>query len=197
MKALIFDFDWVIHDTFDFHVKNIWEHFKIDFKGEKLKDMQNWNIFKAELPDAIIKMWWEWYHKHISDDYINLEIKDNIIQTLIKLKEEYLLYIISSWSEKVINWVLNKNNLNYIFQDKLCYEFHESKVYKFNYIFDKYKLTKNDCLFITDTLWDIIEANEVWLKTIAVDFGYHERERLEKWNPYKIISDFSELLNIN
>ena len=28
----------------------------------------------------------------------------------------------------------------------------------------------------------------------AVDFGFHERERLERDNPFKIISDFDELI---
>ena len=46
-----------------------------------------------------------------------------------------------------------------------------------------------------------LEANEVGIGTIAVDFGYHERERLQKGNPLKIISRFEELIetvkNIN
>ena len=36
----------------------------------------------------------------------------------------------------------------------------------------------------------------VGVKTIAVDFGFHERERLEKGNPFKIVSSFDEMLKV-
>jgi len=36
----------------------------------------------------------------------------------------------------------------------------------------------------------------VGIKTIAVDFGYHEKERLQKGNPMKIISNFNELISV-
>ena len=45
MKALIFDFDWVIHDTFEFHRNKIEEYFKIDFTKQDLKNLSNWSIF--------------------------------------------------------------------------------------------------------------------------------------------------------
>lgn len=62
-------------------------------------------------------------------------------------------------------------------------------------MFDKdFDFKKDECIFITDTLGDILEANEVGIGTIAVDFGYHERKRLEKGNPLKIISKFEELI---
>lgn len=33
-------------------------------------------------------------------------------------------------------------------------------------------------------------------KVVAVDFGYHERERLEKGNPFAIVSDFREIRRV-
>ena len=74
---------------------------------------------------------------------------------------------------------------------------YKSKIHKFNYLFNKYDFSPKESIFITDTLWDIIEANEVWIKSIAVEFWYHEKERLDKWNPYKMISSFDELLEIS
>ncbi len=195
MKALIFDFDWVIHDTFDFHRNKIWEFFNIDFSAEDLKDMQNWNIFSAD-NIKIDTLWWEGYRDYIYSEYSILEIDKNIQNIILELSKNYSLHIISSgWTKNVTEYLKN-NQIHNVFWDILCYEFHKSKVVKFEHIFSKYKLNSDECLFVTDTLWDILEANEVWIKTIAVDFGYHDRERLEKWNPYKIISSFNELLNI-
>lgn len=42
---------------------------------------------------------------------------------------------------------------------------------------------------------NIFEANKIGIKTIAVDFGVHEKERLKKGNPYKIVSNFDELFD--
>lgn len=196
MKALIFDFDWVIHDTFDFHRNKIEEYFKITFSPEKFKSIHDGNIFASPTPEPIASEWWEGYRDYIYDDYSNLLMDDSIKRDLLKLKESYSLHIISSWWTNNVSDLLRNNDLYDTFDDILCYEFHKSKVYKFNHIFEKYKLKVDECLFITDTLWDILEANEVWLKTIAVDFWFHDMERLERWNPYKIISNFWELFNI-
>ena len=73
-------------------------------------------------------------------------------------------------------------------------ETHKLKTHKFRKVLDELNLKENECIFITDTLGDILEANEVGIPTIAVDFGYHERERLEKGNPLQIISNFEELI---
>ena len=60
----------------------------------------------------------------------------------------------------------------------------------------KYDIDTSSCVFVTDTLGDILEANKLGIKTIAVDFGYHERARLERGNPFAIVSDFKEIRKI-
>jgi phosphoglycolate phosphatase-like HAD superfamily hydrolase len=57
-----------------------------------------------------------------------------------------------------------------------------------------FHLNNKEIIFITDTLGDIRAANKLGIKTIAVDFGYHERARLENGNPQKIISNFKDIL---
>jgi phosphoglycolate phosphatase len=75
------------------------------------------------------------------------------------------------------------------------YETHKLKTHKFKKVLNDFNIREDECIFITDTLGDILEANEVGIDTIAVDFGYHERERLEKGKPKKIISSFNELID--
>ncbi len=72
-------------------------------------------------------------------------------------------------------------------------ETHKSKIKNFQYLFMKYNLNNDNCIFVTDTLGDILEANEVKLNTIAIDCGFHERERLQKRDPMKIISNYKDL----
>ena len=81
-----------------------------------------------------------------------------------------------------------------LFKDILGVESHASKEEKFKMLFKKYKLNNKNCLFVTDTLGDILEAGKLGIPTIAVDFGFHERERLEKGKPLMILSKFEDIL---
>ncbi|MEI8343373.1 MAG: hypothetical protein WCF93_00310 [Candidatus Moraniibacteriota bacterium] len=47
---------------------------------------------------------------------------------------------------------------------------------------------------MTYTPGDILEGKEVGVEVIAVDFGFHKRDRLEKGEPFKIVSNFEEIL---
>ena len=44
------------------------------------------------------------------------------------------------------------------------------------------------------TLGDILEGHKAGVRTIAVDFGFHGRDRLEKGEPFKIVSSFEEVM---
>jgi len=190
MKAIIFDFDGVIHDTFkisyDANLKA-----NGDMSLDEYKDMFNGNLYKHKIisPEKTII-----YFKITGPEYDKLEIKEHIKEELLKLKEKYLLFIISSNSEKILHKYFEKNHSAHIFKEILGVETHKSKIEKFKMLFDKYDLTKNDCVFVTDTLGDILEANKLEIDSIAVDFGFHERERLEKGNPKKIVSQFKDIL---
>lgn len=192
MKAIIFDFDWVIHNTFEFHRNKIEEYFKITFTVENFKSVHDWNIF-LDIPEEFKHLEWAWYGDYIYGDY-TIQILDQDIKSILNdLSKKYTLHIITSWRVRNITDYLKNNQIYDIFGEILCYEFHKSKIFKFKHIFEKHNLKPEDCIFVTDTLWDILEANQVGIKTIAIDSGYHERERLVKWNPYKIISKFNEL----
>ena len=61
-------------------------------------------------------------------------------------------------------------------------------------LFDEYKLKPDECIFVTDTLGDLLEAKELNIGTIAVTWGYHEEERLKFGHPDIIINNFDELI---
>ncbi len=192
-KIIIFDFDWVIIDSFEFHRKKIEKFANIKLDIQTYKDMHNWNFF-CSIPEEIKHINWSKYVKYIYKDIILLKIDNKIKDTLIKLNNKYKLHIISSTRSKNIKDFLIKNKIDYIFCEILGWDIHNSKIEKFKMIFEKYNINSEKCVFVTDTLWDILEANKVWVKTFAVDFGYHDRKTLQKANPYKIVSSFDELL---
>ena len=193
MKAIIFDFDGVIHDTFDFHKKKIEAFAGVEFSEDEFRDVHNGNFF-AHKSDKLKDTDWLAYRDYVYDEQSNMKIKDEMKQALVGLSKDCTLFIISSGGTKNILDYLKNNNLGEIFKEVIGMDIYRSKVDKFNFIFTKYQLTPDDCLFVTDTLGDILEANTLNIKTIAVDFGYHEKETLSRGNPFKIVSNVSQLL---
>jgi len=189
IEAIIFDFDGVIHDTFDIAHGTL-KHFYPDISAEEYKSMFEGNIYAHTKVGPICQ---ETFFKIQHPKYESLEIREEIKKELIHLKQSYPLYIISSNSEKTLNTYFENNGIINLFTEVLGTETHKSKVWKFEHIMKKYGLTNDKCIFITDTLGDILEAKKLDIPTIAVDYGFHDRKRLEKGNPYKIISDFEKL----
>lgn len=193
MKAVLFDFDGVLHDTFSLHRKMISDFSRYDLSEQEYRDMHNGN-FHGHAVGALKSVDWKAYRDYVRENIENLVMKEQVRKTLRELKRGSDLYIVSSGGKNVIAGYLEKNNALHLFTEILGLEFHRSKIEKFRYLFEKYALNTENSIFVTDTLGDILEANEFGIKTIAVDFGFHSRETLEKGNPLAIISNFEELL---
>ncbi len=191
MKAIIFDFDGVIDDSFEFHVNKITEFTGFNLSKKELRYIHTGNFFE-KAPKELHEVNWKDYRDYIFKEQTNQVINKNIKQTLLELHHKFNLFIISSGGTKNIKSYLTNNEIN-IFKEVLGFEKIKSKERKFEFIFKKYSLTPKDCIFVTDTLGDIIEANDVNVKTIAVDFGYHSRTVLSKGKPFAIISDLNEI----
>ncbi len=186
IKSVILDFDGVIHDTLKI-AYSVAKIFYPDLTLKQYKNMFNGNIYSHK---KVIKKFRAEFLTLQHEKYLLLKIEREIKKELLKLKKKYNLYIISSNSESTLNLYFENNNIIHLFDEVLGYETHTSKEHKFNMILKKHKLKKNECIFVTDTLGDILEANKIGIKTIAVDYGFHDRKRLEKGKPLKIISDF-------
>jgi phosphoglycolate phosphatase-like HAD superfamily hydrolase len=195
MKAIIFDFDGVIHDTFEFHLRKIKKFTGIELSSKEFKNIHKKNFYFS-VPKKYEDVDWDAYRDFVFKEVSMFKIKDKIRKVILELSNKYKLFIVTSGGEKNVSAYLGNNGIIQNFKEVLGMESFKAKTDKFNLIFKKYKLSKKDCIFVTDTLGDIIEANEVGLKTIAVDFGFHCRKTLIKGNPYKIISSFDEILNI-
>lgn len=193
MRAVIFDFDGVIHDTFEFHRKSIERFTGISLDEKDFRDMHSGNFFKA-IPDAMKNVRWEEYRDFIYPEQSNMKIRKEIKDIIEKLDERYMLYIITSGGTKNVSDFFQNNNIT-VFREILGLETERSKEKKFSILFRKYGLKADDCIFVTDTLGDILEANKMNISTVAIDSGFQDRKTLEKGKPLKIISDLNELLS--
>ena len=192
IKLIMFDFDGVIDNNYELSFQLSKKKFT-DITREEHKRLFEGNVHlereKLKYRDTGFD-----FLKHLSDTRKTQKIKEEVKSTLTTLAKDYNLGIISSCYEYGINDYLENNQINNLFSFMYGFETHKLKAHKFKKVLNDFNLKENECVFITDTLGDILEANEVGIDTIAVDFGYHERERLEKGNPLKIISKFDELI---
>ncbi|MFM2381468.1 MAG: hypothetical protein RLZZ76_235 [Candidatus Parcubacteria bacterium] len=192
IKHIVFDFDGVIGDTFDIiralsekhstssptledflahHDGNVYEEPKIKYNPEKV------HVFYSEYAELV--------------SYTHLE---NAIAPIKKLSQKYTLHINSSNGEDGLNSALEKAGIHECFQTVMGKETHKSKIEKFKMIFDEYKASIEDTIFVTDTLGDIKEAGKIGVKTIAETFGFHNSERLALGNPYAIVDSWDEII---
>ena len=197
MKAIIFEFDGVIHDTYEMAYQINLKISGGNLTREQHRDFFNGNIFeKVVVDEEKEKADSEQFYKLQNKAFEHLKIDASVKSNLEKLSLRYLLFIISSNQEEALNIYFQNNKFVHIFKEILGAETHQSKVEKFKYLFEKYKFKAEDCVFVTDTLGDIIEGNKVGVKTIAVDFGFHKKDRLEKGKPFKIVSSFDEIIKV-
>jgi phosphoglycolate phosphatase len=191
IKAVLFDFDGVIHDTYE-HSFDINKTMYPNLTEEEYKKWFDGNIYEGY---TISKEAHEIFYKLNEKKFEGLKINPKIKKELEKIAKEYKLFIITSNTEKIIIKYVEENEIEHLFTKVLGTETHKSKVEKFKIIFNKHNLQKEEVIFVTDTLGDLLEANKANIKSLAVDFGFHERERLERGNPLEIVSTFEEISN--
>ncbi len=190
LRTIVYDFDGVIADNGDFlyalaqeadpqitdddfvahHDGNVYEEPRIRFTPESAQ------TFFAE------------YGKRLNPSHIAAALP-----TVTRLSKQYQQFIISSGAETNIHAVLREAGITNCFAAIYGYDTHTSKVAKFKLLKERFGIDYEETVFITDTLGDIKEGNELGIKVIAETFGVHPRERLEQGAPYAICDTWDEI----
>ncbi|MDD3175638.1 MAG: HAD hydrolase-like protein [Candidatus Nanoarchaeia archaeon] len=189
--AYVFDFDGVINDSLDlvYYFNKIIDP---DLTLEQYKKRFEGNLYSSTdvTPEKILQ-----YFQLKGDATEKSLLKPHIKEILIELSKNAPLFIITSDRTPAVQKYFQNHGIAQIITQIYGVEIHHSKEIKFSMLFKDHNLTKEECLFVTDTLGDILEAHKVGVKTIGVtEFGFHDALTLQKGNPYKIISKLEELL---
>jgi phosphoglycolate phosphatase len=190
LKAIIFDFDGVIADTFDLSI-GINREVNRFISKKNFRDHHDGNIFEQSVikfSEEQTEYWLKRYHE-LAEERHFFPLKRQIKMFSSKNK----LFIISSSAERSIKKYLKLGHADGYFKKILGRDTHRSKIEKFKMIFKKYKIKPSECVFVTDTLGDLREAKKVGVPTIAVTWGYHGKTRLKRGKPDAMIHDFKEL----
>ena len=113
IKAIIFDFDGMIHDTFDLAYKINVEISEKKLSKDNYRDFFNGNIFeRTEIDEENARK----FYKLQNEAFKYLRLDDKIKINLEKLSEKYPLFIISSNQEEALNIYFQNNNSTHIFK---------------------------------------------------------------------------------
>ena len=124
---------------------------------------------------------------------LQLVATPGIVELVKLLQKYYKLVIVSSTNRGPIKKYLRMNNIDDCFSKIYGADTHRSKVEKISMAISDNNVLPKNSIYITDTLGDILEARSAGIESIAVNWGFHEKEVLMKGSPGHIASNATEL----
>lgn len=177
-KLIIFDFDGVIIDSWELAYKMNQREWP-NITPEEYRSMFSGNIFKesAKRPPSLFSKEErdEWFDTVYYPAKLSLPIYDGIDRVIEKLAKNYTLVINSSSSEESIGKILKKFELDSYFEKVYGFETSTDKAEKFRMILEEYEVEPDECLLITDTVGDVLEAKHYSIPSLVVIYGYQGR----------------------
>jgi phosphoglycolate phosphatase len=119
-----------------------------------------------------------------------------LIPVLAALQKDHLLAVISSNGYRTIETMLVRFGFATYFRDIFGADFRFSKKEKIAVAMEKYGPPPERTFYIGDTAGDIVEARAAGVKSVAVTWGWHSRERLIAAHPDFLVDTPEELLAI-
>jgi len=214
MKAVIFDKDGVLSETFDIHAK---AHLKVladhDVKATKEDVAKKYGMLTSEILKEIM----EDYGKKITEetakkmaiekDKIYLKLAEKELKLLPGVKEmlEYLknkgykIGLASSSSPGSIQQILRVTNIKKFFDATISgWDIKKGKPNPdiFLECAKKLKVKARECVVVEDSVYGIEAAKKAGMKCIAVATGQHTLEELQKMKPDWLLNTLEEFNNI-
>lgn len=200
-RFVLFDFDGVIADSFGVASELAYRVCKQNTPAQYRSAFEG-NIYDAiereksggKRPDHGPECehdldWWGEYEKM----FARVSPFPGMIDVIKTLASSYVLIIVTSGHRDFIDPFLKSHGVDACFTDILDVDAHTHKTKKIEMVFEKYETDARHCVFITDTLGDVKEAAHHSIGAIAVDWGFHAHETLEKGVPFRIASAPAEL----
>lgn len=202
-KLFLFDFDGVLVDSLGLYEKSV--NVCLERIGmppiasrEEFLDLFEENFYGAIAKRGVDVGEFMLAFKAVTPtlDYSVTRPFSDLIPVLAELKKRHGLVIISSNSSFAIRLMLAKFGFDPYFDDILGADFNFSKIEKILYAKGHYGTNGGHTFYVCDTAGDVREAREAGVKTVAVTWGWHPRERLERAGPDAFIEKPEDLLRL-
>jgi phosphoglycolate phosphatase len=202
-KLFLFDFDGVLADSLDLYAEAVRrcmerigtpilktrEDYLALFDGNFYESMAARGVDLAAFAQAA---------KEILPglDYDAMKPFDGLIPVLDSLQKDHLLAVISSNGSRTIRRMLERFGFDPYFEEVLGSDFLFSKKEKIDHALAKYGIPPERAFYIGDTTGDIVEARAAGIRTVAVTWGWHSRERLAAAHPDFLVDRPEDLLRM-
>jgi len=204
MKNLfIFDFDGVIADSLVFYEALVKTHLEkigspVITTREEFLDLFDGNFYESLSTQGVdITAFNNAVMAAAPDiDYGQILPFEGILPVVTTLAKDNTLLVISSNISSVIRTFLSRYEFDGIFDDVLGADFMLSKTEKINHVVEKCHALRDRTYYVGDTVGDIREGQAAGIRTVAVTWGWHPRERFEGVGADYIINSAEELLTI-
>jgi phosphoglycolate phosphatase len=198
MKVVIFDFDGVLVDTFDFARRINNEIRNVSLSEDDYRALFLGNFYASAGQDPAEKITEPTpFFTAYTAELLKTSPIVGIREVLVSLQQSGChMVIVSSSLDSAISDFLEKEKLSGYFSGIYGASVSKSKVYKLRKVLEDYSVRSEEVVFVTDTLGDIREAGEVGIASIAVTWGYHSPQTLAEGQPSAIVDAPAALLTV-
>jgi phosphoglycolate phosphatase len=204
MKSLLlFDFDGVLVDSLDLYAEAVArclerigtpivksrEDYLALFEGNFYESMAAQGVDLAAFAGAAMEIL-------PGIDYDAMKPISSLIPVLAALQKDRILAVISSNGFRTISAMLARFHFDPYFGDVFGSDFLFSKKEKIDHAREKYGIPRERTFYIGDTAGDILEARAAGVRSVAITWGWHSRERLVAVHPDFLVDAPEGLLTI-
>ncbi|MBI5531004.1 MAG: HAD family hydrolase [Candidatus Doudnabacteria bacterium] len=203
-KIIIFDMDGVLFDTIPF-ARKVFLETHPGVTEEMYNEIHSGNFHQEAA---------KYLSLHISEseeeknkrhaEYAEKKSQSKLFEGIKDLLTElrnlgYILVLNTNAYERNALPLLKNSQIENLFGFIASAETSKDKVEKFKIIADKYKVSNKEMLFITDALGDIIDADKAGVPAVAVTWGVHREDILNRekhFNLKNIVNTVSDLKQV-
>ena len=202
-KLILFDFDGVVVDSLDVYegttVKCLAEIGQPIVKNRNdYLDLYDDNFYKSLVEKGVdLDAFMEASVDILAEvNYDDMRLFDELVPVLARLHTDNILVVISSSDSRDIDLIMKRYRISGYFEGILGSDVNLNKIKKILHAMDKFGIARENTYYVGDTIGDIKEAKAAGIKTIAVGWGWHSREKLAAVSPDYLIDYPEELLEI-
>ncbi|TSA46437.1 MAG: HAD family hydrolase [Deltaproteobacteria bacterium] len=202
-NLLLFDFDGVLADSLDLYAEAV-ARCLLQIGTPIVKNREDYlalfegNFYESMAAKGVDLVAFAAAAKEILPgiNYDAMKPFEGLIPVLEALQKNHLLAVISSNGFRTISKMLERFGFDRFFQGILGSDFLFSKKDKIAHALSKYGIDRTRTFYIGDTTGDILEAREAGVRTVAVTWGWHSREKLVAVHPDFLVDKPQDLLKI-